>query len=160
MDTAWDSELARFLTDLSTVQDETLEILTKKREMIATANLEGLAEIGQREQAVIEKLQQCLDRRQALLDRAADEGLPSDSIRSLTAALPQRDRRQLVGPLQQSSQRARLLQHHSLTNWVLVQRTLLHLSQMMEIIATGGRMKPTYGKGEPLQAGALVDHAA
>jgi hypothetical protein len=53
------------------------------------------------------------------------------------------------------------LQHQSLTNWVLVQRTLLHLSQLIEIIATGGRLKPTYGKGSDHQAGgALVDRAA
>jgi hypothetical protein len=53
------------------------------------------------------------------------------------------------------------VQHHSLTNWVLVQRTLIHLSQMLEIIATGGRMKPTYGEGGRTDAGgSLVDQAA
>ena len=40
----------------------------------------------------------------------------------------------------------RLLQHQSLTNWVLAQKALLHVAQMLEIIATGGRLKPTYGK--------------
>ncbi|MCU0373434.1 MAG: hypothetical protein MUE56_09370, partial [Ignavibacteria bacterium] len=29
----------------------------------------------------------------------------------------------------------RLLQHQSLTNWVLAQRSMLHLSQLLEIIA-------------------------
>ena len=57
--------------------------------------------------------------------------------------------------------RTRVLRHHSLTNWVLVQRTLIHLSQMLEIIATGGEMQPTYGKEESVHArGALVDRAA
>jgi hypothetical protein len=43
---------------------------------------------------------------------------------------------------------------------VVVQRTLIHLSQMLEIIATGGQMQPTYGKKESVQArGALVDRA-
>ncbi len=36
----------------------------------------------------------------------------------------------------------------TITNWVVAQRTLIHLSQLLEIIATGGRMKPTYGKEE------------
>jgi hypothetical protein len=159
MDTAWESDLANFLTDLSAVQDETLEILIRKRKMIATADLNGLAEIGKLEEVVIQRLQLCLQRRQELLDRAADEGLPSNSIRSLSSALPQQQRTQLTTQLQHSTNRARLLRHHSLTNWVLVQRTLLHLAQMVEIIATGGRMKPTYGKDEPVQAGVLVDHA-
>ena len=54
-----------------------------------------------------------------------------------------------------------LLQHHSLANWVLAQRSLLHISQLLEIIATGGRLRPTYGKSEPVLArGALVDQEA
>ncbi|MHC4407137.1 MAG: hypothetical protein ACYTG0_46590, partial [Planctomycetota bacterium] len=57
--------------------------------------------------------------------------------------------------------RARLLQHQSLTNWVVVQRTLIHLSQMLEIIATGGQKQPTYGKEELVEPhGALVDREA
>jgi hypothetical protein len=42
----------------------------------------------------------------------------------------------------------RVLQHHSLANWVLAQRRLLHVAQSLEIIATGGRMRPTYGDTE------------
>jgi hypothetical protein len=63
--------------------------------------------------------------------------------------------------LRQASHRARLLQHHSLVNWVLVQKTLIHLSQLLEIIATGGRLQPTYQRDGTVQAtGALVDRAA
>jgi hypothetical protein len=55
----------------------------------------------------------------------------------------------------------RLLQHHSLTNWVLAQRSLLHITQLLEIVATGGRLQPTYGKGASSHArGALVDQEA
>ncbi len=160
MEIAWESELAEFLTDLSAVQDATLEILTKKRQCIVAKDLDGLAAIGRREQEVIERLGQCLQRREGLLRRAADEGLPSDSLQSLTAALPVRERRDLSGRFRHSAARARLLRHHSLTNWVVVQRTLLHLAQMVEIIATGGRMKPTYGEDEPVHSGgALMDRA-
>jgi hypothetical protein len=55
----------------------------------------------------------------------------------------------------------RLLQHQSLANWVLAQRVMLHLSQLLEIFATGGRLQPTYGRGEmPTSSGALVDREA
>jgi hypothetical protein len=55
----------------------------------------------------------------------------------------------------------RLLQHHSLTNWVVTQRTLIHLSQMIEIVATGGRMSSTYGRPESVAtSGGFVDHQA
>ncbi len=159
-DSHWDSELAEFLNDLSAVQDATLEILAEKRKCIVDKNMEGLAAVGDRERQVIGQLEQCLERRDGLLRRAAKEGFPSDSIQSLTEALPGPQRRGLRTLARHSASRARLLQHQSLTNWVLVQRTLLHLTQMIEIIATGGRMKPTYGKDDTVRSGGtLVDHA-
>ncbi len=161
METGWDSRLAKFLTDLLSVQDETLEVLGRKREALVAADAEELATLSQQEEKLIEKLQQCLQTRQAMLERAAAEGLPSDSLRSLTHALP-RDRREgLPSQLKAVSARSRLLQHRGITNWVLAQRTLIHLSQMLEILATGGRLRPTYDKGGSTAAsGGLVDRAA
>ena len=161
METSWESELAKLLTDLLAVQDELMEILTRKSQLLAAADTDGLAAMGPEEERLIGSLQECLDRRQELLARAGQEGLPSASIRALTQALPQAQRTQLDGQVELASSQARLLKHHSLTNWVVVQRTLIHLSQMLEIIATGGRLQPTYGEGEPVNAsGALVDRAA
>ncbi len=60
-----------------------------------------------------------------------------------------------------ASEQSRLLQHQSLANWVFVQRTLLYLARLLEIIATGGRSEPTYGRAESTRSGgALVDQAA
>jgi flagellar biosynthesis/type III secretory pathway chaperone len=161
METAWDTELATFLTDLSAVQEESLEILARKRQLLVDADRTGLAEIAGREQALIERLQASLARREALLGRAAAEGLPSDSLRALSSALTDHQQGSLADQLDQATGRARLLRHHALTNWVLVQRTLIHLSQMLEIIATGGQMQPTYDREDSVEAnGALVDRAA
>jgi len=161
MRTAWESELASFLTDLSLVQDETLQVLTKKRELLLAADGDGLAAIRSQEEKLIETLQQCLQRREDLLKQAAEEGLPADSLRSLAAALPGSQRGKLADQVRSASARSRLLRHHGLTNWVVVQRTLIHLSQMLEIIATGGQLQPTYGEREPANtSGALVDRAA
>ena len=161
MDTGWDSQLAKLLTDLLTVQDETLAVLGKKRDLLLAADAEGLAELGQQEAGLIERLQACLGRREELLGRAADEGLPSDSLRSLSKALPKGPNGEIPNQVKLATSRSRLLQHHGLANWVLVQRTLIHLSQMLEIIATGGRSQPTYEKGKSAAgSGALVDRAA
>jgi hypothetical protein len=70
-------------------------------------------------------------------------------------------RGKLGARVKESSARMQLLQHHSLANWVLAQRCLLHASQLLEIIATGGRLQPTYGDKESVHArGALVNHEA
>lgn len=158
MQTSWESELAQFLTDLSAVQDESLEILTRKTKLLAASDREGLAELGREEELLIAKLQGCLQQRQTLLDRAEAEGLPAKNIQTLAQSLPKPSREKLGGQVSHVAARMRLLQHHSLTNWVIVQRTLIHLSQLLEIIATGGRMKPTYGNdGAGQTSGGLVN---
>jgi hypothetical protein len=157
METAWESELAGFLTELSAVQGESLDVLSRKRQMLVTADTEGLASIGEEEQRLIEKLQACLARREELLAKAAQEGRPADSIRSLAKDVSGKHG-SLGVRVNEATARARLLQHHGLVNWVLVQRTLIHLSQMLGIIATGAHRQPTYQKGEPVRSGgALVD---
>jgi hypothetical protein len=161
MQTPWESELAELLTELSAAQDQTLEILARKRELLVAGDEEGLAALAKQEETAIQDLQQCLRRREQLLERASTEGLPGDSIQSLAKALPSDAETGISERVGQATLRTRLLKHHSLTNWVLVQRTLLHLSQMLEIIATRGKLQPTYGKEEATHlCGALVDRAA
>jgi flagellar biosynthesis/type III secretory pathway chaperone len=161
MDTSWEAEVAGMLTELSAVQDELLSVLNRKRELIVASDLEGMQQLQEREQQLAARLQACHDRRSEVLQRAKQSGLPGDSIRSLTAALPAKGRKELTAQVEQAAQQAKFVQHHSLTNWVLVQRTLLHLSQMLEIIATGGRSRPTYGNNAAVVAsGSLVDRAA
>jgi hypothetical protein len=158
---ALDSQLAELLTDLSDTQRELLALLGEKRSHLMTANLAGLAQLQPREEALVVRLTGCQQRRAELLQEANETGLPHKSIQALATALPSMQRQQFKTQLQDATAQNRLLQHHSLANWVLVQRTLLHLSQMLEIIATGGRVRPTYGKGESAESsGNLVDQEA
>ncbi len=143
---SWEAEFAALLGELSSVQSELLATLNDKRQLLLSADGEGLAALSLREASLIERLQACQDRRVALLARANDEGLPAKNLRTLARSLPTAQHRQLAPQIDQAKRRSRELQHHSLTNWVLAQRTLIHLSQLLEIIATGGRTKPTYGK--------------
>ncbi len=147
MNDTWEAEIANLLTDLAQVQGELLDVLGKKREILASGEHAALAVTAHREQALIQRLNACHQQRQQLLGRAAADGLPADSIRSLASALPADSRQRMQSTIDQAAERGRFLQNQCLTNWVLVQRTLLHLSQMIEIIATGGQPMPTYGNG-------------
>jgi hypothetical protein len=161
MNDGWESDIGGLLAELADVQSALLETLNEKRQILATSDHAALASIASREQKLIDRLQACHQRRQQLLERAGEEGLPADSIRSLSDRLPGESRGRVQASIREAAQRSRLLQHQCLTNWVLVQRTLLHLSQMIEIIATGGQPRPTYGKGsDRAPSGALVDRAA
>jgi hypothetical protein len=163
MNDAWETDIAALLADLADVQSTLLTLLSEKRQLLATNDHQALAAMAAREQSLIERLQGCHERRQLLLARAESAGLPADSIGSLSQRLAPESRIRLQASIRAAGERSRLLQHQSLTNWVLVQRTLLHLSQLIEIIATGGRLKPTYGNGShrvTAATGTLVDRAA
>ena len=153
-------KLALLLGDLTSVQNDLLKLLGKKRELVTSRNSEGLRELHKQEEVLVDRLKACCDKRRQLLADADQRGMPAKNLKILARALPGGPPKELEANMTDVRRQSRLLQHQSLANWVLVQRSLLHLSQMMEIIATGGRMKPTYGKDAPHSTGgALVDQA-
>lgn len=160
MDDAWTDELAAYLTDLSAVQGELLSALGEKRAALLNADQARLEAVNGLESRLAERLSDCHERRLAMLARAEAEGAPHDSIRVLASSRGSAGRWHIVREIDAAERQTRLLQQECLTNWVLVQRTMLHLGQMLEIIATGGRQRPTYGKEDCAQGhGVLVDHA-
>lgn len=160
MEINWTSELTDLLKRLSSTQEQMLSLLAKKRDLLLHRNHQGLAELMPEEESLCQELQSCQQHRQQLLDKAASEGLPSDSIQSLAASLPNENEKTLRNSMNESIERSRLLRHQSIVQWVVVQRTMLHLSHMLEIIATGGQSQPTYGKGGATDTnGALMDQA-
>ncbi len=157
----WENELGTLLTELSQVQEELLAVLAAKRDYLENADLAGLAELQSREVQLGTRLKACHDQRLELLTRARQQELPGDSLSRLTSILPARQREKLGKQVKESQAKTRILQAQSITNWVLAQRSLLHVSQLLEIIATGGRMQPTYGEGESAFAlGSLVNDEA
>ena len=160
MDIPWEAELGQLLERLGTTQQQLLSLLGQKHDLLLARDHAALAALAPQEAALCEELQACHEHRQQLLARAAEEGLPADSIQSLTAAMPVEEAQRLQKPLEESKRRSQLLRHQSISQWVVVQRTLLHLSSVLEIIATGGQLKPTYGKGDAAEnSGALMDQA-
>ncbi len=156
----WESRIGALLSRLSDVQSELLAHLDSKRKALLAGDQSWLVTSAEREMLLVAQLEACQSERQVLLDNAAVEGLPSDNVAQLASEVASRDRPGLASAINGARQRSRLLQHQSLTNWVAVQRTLLHLSQMIEVIASGGQQRPTYQKkGRPASSGALVDQA-
>jgi hypothetical protein len=165
----WEQAITQLLAELSGIQQELLAVLAEKRLRLANVDVAGMGELQTREHSLLERLQACHTQREALLAAAKSEGLPADSMTSLaktaiatgSSAGNSAGGEKLRKELASTASRMRLLQTQSLTNWVVAQRSLLHVSQLLEIIATGGRLQPTYGVGEGVHArGGLVDHDA
>jgi hypothetical protein len=153
-----ETQLAQLLQDLTQVQDELLDVLSKKRQLMANGDRQGMLDLQPQEEQLCERLQQCHDRRASLLQDAQQRGLPSESLGDLASVLKQRGKGDLRREVKNATSRMGLLQHNCLANWVLAQKALLHASQMLEIIATGGRLQPTYdNRTGHTVSGALVD---
>jgi flagellar biosynthesis/type III secretory pathway chaperone len=159
--TEWETELADLLHELSAVQEELLRVLSAKRQCMAEQDLAGLSNLAEAESQLGGRLQACQQRRTELLAAVSESGLPCDSLGKLARQLPPGKRETIGKQVKEAAARVRLVQHESLTNWVIAQRSVLHLSQLIEIIATGGRLRPTYAKSDAdLARGALVDQEA
>jgi hypothetical protein len=154
----WDADFTSLLDELTAVQTELLAVLEQKRRLLGQMDSDGLDAIQQREGALVGRLQLCQERRQTLLDQADVTGTPVPNLRVLARARGNDRHRASEPRLQQAQLQARLLQHNALTNWVIAQKTLLHLTHLLEIVATGGRLQPTYGQiGDDLApAGGLL----
>lgn len=165
-ETSWDSEVARLLERLSTAQSGLLSLLASKRELIMSKDHQALQLLAPEEAALSAELAACHQQRELLLSRAAREGLPGKTLTDACENLPENTSEALAKPLAEARQRSELIRHECLAQWVIVQRTVLHLSQMLEIVATGGRAKPTYDNGpsqrQPTMrasSGSLMDKA-
>jgi hypothetical protein len=156
-DLSWEAEFADLLGELSATQADLLAMLAEKRFALKQADSDALSAIADREELLVARLQQCQDRRLRLLAQAAGEGRAASNLRTLARSLSPAQHRQLMPQIDEAARRARTLQHESLTNWVIAQRTLIHLSQLLEIIATGGRLQPTYGGVAAASSGALLN---
>ncbi len=88
METAWDTELAGLMTDLLATQEETLGLLARKRELLLAGDGDGLAALAAEEQGLVERLTASLERREQLLELAAEQGLPNKNLQSLSESLP------------------------------------------------------------------------
>lgn len=153
-----EQEVLTYLETLSQVQGELLGLLVAKREAISTGEVEQLAELGVREVEVQDKMAQLQVRRSEILSNANDDGITCETLEDLVGSANSADSAVLGHEVKEAKQRMRLLQHETLTNWVVEQTSLLHVSRLLEIIACGGRLQPTYGKGGiPQNRGTLVD---
>jgi hypothetical protein len=157
----WEMAVGGLLDDLAAAQSDLLEVLNEKRDALTHLDTGKVDALQAREEEVLRRLQDCQQRRSDLLAEAAEDNAPAASLAGLAEKLPGGRRGPQARRLHETTLKMQLLRNQALTNWVLAQQSLLHIAQMLEIIATGGRLQPTYGKGEsPHNRGALVDEAA
>ena len=156
-------DILQFLSELSAVQEQTLSVLNRKQKLLVKPNHDALAEIAVEEQEVLIRLRECLDRREEILDAARQQGHDVESLQSLCRRILSSECLRLV---EEAARRSRLIQSQSMTNWMMTQKSIIHLSYLLEMIATNGRGKPTYHRPNEKESsvfgggGGFVDRVA
>ena len=160
----WQTELIAFLEQLQAAQNEIMALADKKRQLFGNNDMVAIANMVADEQSGVVKMRECLAKREKLLQYAAAEGLPSESIEVLAKEVVPKSNEEFYRLFRSTQYQTRLLQRHNLTNWIIAQRSVLHVSQMLEIIATRGLKKSTYTrkhvKNIGTSGGSIVDKNA
>src|SRR5437016_1233540 len=103
MNDTFESEIGTLLTELADVQSSLLSVLNEKRQLLVAGDVDALTAIGPREQELAGRLEACHERRQQLLARADAEGLPADSIQSLSGELPGESRQRVQASIREAA---------------------------------------------------------
>lgn len=160
-DKSWPAATEEFFHELLDAQ-RVLEGLFRSRSW-RVVSPEGVStSIASPPSEPIERLHRCYQRRAELLQAARAAGLPNHSLSAVVEALNEGEtKRRLQQLVTEASRGTRQLQLAGVTQWMLAQRSMTHVTQLLEILATGTPQPPTYGNGAVSTArGGLLDEAA
>ncbi len=162
-------EISQFLTLLAETQQNLLALFEIKRQALDSFQPQELMTLSAREEELGARLQSLVHERSGLLRKARDEGFTVTSLMELSGAIEKTvdDVRVLKAieliraRIVQSQKRTVMLQHESWVHWIIAHRCYNHFTELVDLIAHGGRPAPTYGdKPTSATGGALLDAAA
>jgi hypothetical protein len=163
------AELARDIEDLLVAIEETQAALAgvyrDKRAAIRQANGPGLDQLTTIEETLVADLQVHLRRREQILQQARQMGLPADSLSSVVRTLDEPLRERLIAQIEETRRVADANRRESWILWIVCKQSLRFFSDVIELIANGGRRAPIYlarpgAVAELSTGGSLLDAQA
>jgi hypothetical protein len=163
------AELARGIEDLLAAIDETQTALgvtyRDKRAAIRQANGPEIERLTKLEQRWVADLEAHLRRREQILQQARQNGLPADSLGSLSRSFNDPPRERLLAKIEEVRRVAEANRRESWILWIVCKQSLRFFSDVIELIANGGRRDPVYRArrgtvAELSTGGALLDAKA
>ena len=155
------TDIPTFLTQLIETQNQMLAVLHKKQSLLVRPEKEALAAITAEEEAMVDNMQRMLNRREEILTAARMQNIPCDSIEQLCEHFfPHNIEVQKL--LIEAKSRTQQIQLLAYTNWTMSRKSLIHVSQILELLETRGQGKTTY-QPQPetaLSRGGFVDRVA
>jgi hypothetical protein len=163
------ADLAQDIEELLVAIDETQNALAivyrDKRAAIRAANAPEIDRLTKIEERKVVGLQVHLRRRERILQRARQAGLPGDSLTSLVRTFDEPQREALLAQLDETRRLTEANRRESWILWIVCKQSLRFVGNMLELIANGGRRAPVYvarpgATAELSTGGALLDAKA
>jgi len=155
------TDLLDFLHLLVRVQGQMIAVLRKKQAILVRPEKEAMLSISAEEEGSLEKMQQVFKRREELLTAARLQNICGDSIEQLCEHFFPRniETQKMLDEIKHRAHQIRLLAY---TNWTMSRKSLIHVSQILELLETRGQGKVTYHpqQGADTSRGSVVDRVA
>ena len=136
-------DILDFLNQLIAAQIQMLTVLHKKQTVLVRPEKETLALISSEEEQTLGAMQNILKRREELLTTARLQNVQGDTIEQLCGHFFPRNAevQKLLDETRHRTHQIRLLAY---TNWTMSRKSLIHVSQILELLETQGQGKTTY----------------
>ena len=155
------TDILDYLINLTEAQDEVLVLLHEQQAVLVKPEKEALESITAEEEAILEKMRKMLDSREEILTAARLQNIPGDSIEQLCGHFFPHNVsvRKLLDGAKHRTQQISILAY---TNWMVGRKSMILISQIRELLETGGQGKTTYQPqpDAPQSRGGLVDRVA
>ena len=155
------TDILNFLKQLIEAQDQMLAVLQKKQAVLVRPEKEAMASVSVEEESMLQKMQHVLDHREELLTTARLQNIRSDSMEQLCEHLfPHNiEVQKLINGAKHRTHQIGLLAY---TNWTMTRKSMIHISQILELLETRGQGKTTYHpqSNNDISHGGFVDRVA
>jgi len=137
------TDIQNFLHQLIETQSHVLTVLKKKQTILVKPEKEAIALVTAEEEEVLDKMQKIRQQQEELLTAARLQNVRGDSIEQLCGYFfPHNTDIQKL--LDEAKHRAHQISLLAYTNWTIARKSLIHVSQILELLETQGQGKTTY----------------
>ena len=154
------TDLLDFLNQLIETQRQMIAVLHEQQKVLVRPEKEAMASVTVKEKKAIETMQQVLNRREELLTAARLQNTSGDTIEQLCEHFFPRniEVHKLLDEAKNRTHQIRLLAY---TNWTMSRKSMIHVSQILELLETQGQGKATYQRAKTnVSGGGFVDRVA
>jgi hypothetical protein len=149
--------LTQYLADLDVAQANVFDFLNQQQIHLFQLNSAKQLDDTPQDVMELEELRNLVTRRVELLNLARSQGLNVTTLQDLAVRLDD-SQGSLIYTSRLMKRKVESMRYASLSHWISCQKACLHYSQLVQLIANGGRKSLMTGSvNRPIQGGVILD---